>query len=401
VFNPSLNGKPVIVLSNNDGCAISRSDEAKKLGVPMGAPVFKYKSLINQHNITVLSSNYPLYADMSNRVMTIVSKFIPDSEIYSIDEAFLKFEGYQNYDLFSYALKMRSVVLKWTGIPTSIGIAPTKSLAKIANKIARKFPSQTKNVYILDTDDKRIKSLKFFGLSDIWGIGRRLSRRLENIGCNNALDFINLPESWVRNNLSIVELKIQQELKGTSNLNLESLKVKKSIATTRSFERPISDLYKLKERVSTFSLSCAEKLRRQNSLANVIIVFIRSNFFRKDLKQYSCSKVITLPYPTNSSFILNQYALKGIKDIYRSKIDYKKAGVIVSSLVPDDNYQLSIFEKQDYRHKPLMKTIDYINLKHGDKIKLANQDLQRKWKMKQEFLSPCYTTKISDVITIK
>ena len=401
VFNPSLNGKPVIVLSNNDGCAISRSDEAKKLGIPMGAPVFKYKSLINQHNITVLSSNYPLYADMSNRVMTIISKFIPDTEIYSIDEAFLKFEGYQNYDLFSYALKMRSVVLKWTGIPTSIGIAPTKSLAKIANKIARKFPSQTKNVYILDTDDKRIKSLKFFGLSDIWGIGRRLSRRLENIGCNNALDFINLPEPWVRNNLSIVELKIQQELKGTSNLNLESLKIKKSIATTRSFERPISDLHKLKERVSTFSLSCAEKLRRQNSLANVIIVFIRSNFFRKDLKQYSCSKVITLPYPTNSSFILNQYALKGIEDIYRYKIDYKKAGVIVSSLVPDDNYQLSIFEKQDYRHKPLMKTIDYINLKHGDKIKLANQDLQRKWKMKQEFLSPCYTTKISDVITIK
>ena len=324
-----------------------------------------------------------------------------DTEIYSIDEAFLKFEGYENYDLFSYALKMRSVILKWTGIPTSIGIAPTKSLAKIANKIARKFPSQTKNVHILDTDDKRIKSLKFFGLSDIWGIGRRLSRRLENIGCNNALDFMNLPESWVRNNLSIVELKIQQELKGTSNLNLESLKVKKSIATTRSFERPISDLHKLKERVSTFSLSCAEKLRRQNSLANVIIVFIRSNFFRKDLQQYACSKVITLPYPTNSSFILNQYALKGIEDIYRSKIDYKKAGVIVSSLVPDDNYQLSIFEKQDYRHKPLMKTIDYINLKHGDKIKLANQDLRRKWKMKQEFLSPCYTTKISDVITIK
>ena len=229
VFDPSLNGKPVIVLSNNDGCAISRSDEAKKLGIPMGAPVFKYKSLINQHNITVLSSNYPLYADMSNRVMTIISKFIPDTEIYSIDEAFLKFEGYENYDLFSYALKMRSVILKWTGIPTSIGIAPTKSLAKIANKIARKFPSQTKNVHILDTDDKRIKSLKFFGLSDIWGIGRRLSRRLENIGCNNALDFMNLPESWVRNNLSIVELKIQQELKGTSNLNLESLKVKKSI----------------------------------------------------------------------------------------------------------------------------------------------------------------------------
>ena len=293
VFQPQYEGKAVVILSNNDGCVIARSNEAKALGIPMGAPAFKFRNEFKKHNIRVFSSNYPLYGDMSHRVMKILETYTPNVEIYSIDEAFLKFEGYQNYDLFSYALKMRSVVLKWTGIPTSIGIAPTKSLAKIANKIARKFPSQTKNVHILDTDDKRIKSLKFFGLSDIWGIGRRLSRRLENIGCNNALDFINLPEPWVRNNLSIVELKIQQELKGTSNLNLESLKVKKSIATTRSFERPISDLHKLKERVSTFSLSCAEKLRRQNSLANVIIVFIRSNFFRKDLKQYSCSKVIT------------------------------------------------------------------------------------------------------------
>ena len=401
VFNPNLNGKPVVVLSNNDGCAISRSDEAKRLGIPMGAPIFKYRSIINQHNVIVLSSNYPLYADMSNRVMTTISNFIPDVEIYSIDEAFLKFEGYENYDLFSYASKMRNIILKWTGIPTSVGIAPTKSLAKISNKIARKFPSQTKHVYVLDTDCKRSKALNYFPLNDIWGIGRRLSKRLQNIGCKNASDFVNLPEQWVKSNLSIVELKIQQELKGISNLDLDSLKIKKSIATTRSFEKPISDLGKLKERVSTFSLSCAEKLRRQNSLCNVMIVFIRSNYFRKDLQQHSCSRVVTLPYPTNSSFVLNNYALKVIENMFQDKIDYKKAGVIVTSLVPNNSYQLGIFENEDYRHKPLMKTMDYINSKYGEKIKLANQDLKRKWKMKQEFLSPCYTTKIDDIIRIK
>ena len=367
----------------------------------MGAPIFKYRSIINQHNVIVLSSNYPLYADMSNRIMTTISKFIPDVEIYSIDEAFLKFEGYENYDLLSYASKMRNTILKWTGIPTSVGIAPTKSLAKVSNKIARKFPSQTKHVYVLDTDYKRSKALNYFPLNDIWGIGRRLSKRLQNIGCKNASDFVNLPEQWVKSNLSIVELKIQQELKGISNLDLDFLKIKKSIATTRSFEKPISNLGKLKERVSTFSLSCAEKLRRQNSLCNVMIVFIRSNYFRKDLQQHSCSRVVTLPYPTNSSFVLNNYALKAIENMFQDKIDYKKAGVIVTSLIPNNSYQLGIFENEDYRHKPLMKTMDYINSKYGEKIKLANQDLKRKWKMKQEFLSPCYTTKIDDIIKIK
>ena len=401
VFNPSLNGRPVIVLSNNDGCAISRSDEAKKLGIPMGAPIFKYKSLIDKHKIVVLSSNYPLYADMSHRVMNIISGFTPDMEIYSIDEAFLKFRGYENYDLFTLASLMRNKILKWTGIPTSVGIAPTKSLAKLANKVARKFPVQTNDVYLLDSDNKRLKSLTYFKLNDIWGIGKRLTRRLEYIGCKNALDFVNLPEQWVKSNFSVVELKIQQELKGISNLNLESVKLKKSIATTRSFDKPVSDLDKLKERVSTFSLSCAEKLRRQNSISNIIIVFIRSNFFRKDLKQHSCSRVITLPYPTNSSFVLNNYALKAVEEMFQSNVSYKKAGVIVTSLSASDNYQLGIFENEDYRHKPLMKIIDHINSKYGDKIKLANQDLTKKWKMKQEFLSPRYTTRLSDIIRIR
>ena len=401
VFNPSLNGRPVIVLSNNDGCAISRSDEAKKLGIPMGAPIFKYKSLIKKYNIVVLSSNYPLYADMSHRVMNIISEFTPDIEIYSIDEAFLMFSGYDNIDLFTHASLMRNRILKWTGIPTSVGIAPTKSLAKLSNKIARKYPVQTKDVYLLDTEYKRLKSLRYFKLNNIWGIGKRLTRRLELVGCKNAFDFVNLPEKWVKSNLSIVELKIQQELKGIANLNLESFTSKKSIATTRSFDNPVSDLYKLKERVSTFALSCAEKLRRQNSISNIMIVFIRSNFFRKDLKQHSCSRVVTLPYSTNSSFVLNNYALKAIEEMFEPNISYKKAGVIVTGLLPSDNYQLGIFENEDYRHKPLMKIIDRINLRYGDKIKLANQDLTKKWKMKQEFLSPSYTTKISDIIKIK
>ena len=318
-----------------------------------------------------------------------------------LDGRNIKIQGYEKYDLFEYASKMRNTILKWTGIPTSIGIASTKSLSKISNKIARKYPNKTKHVHILDTDSKRVKALNYFALNDIWGIGRRLSKRLQNIGCKNALDFVNLPEQWVKSNLSIVELRIQQELKGVSNLDLDSLKIKKSIATTRSFEEPLSDLIKLKERVSTFSLSCAEKLRRQNSTCNVMIVFIRSNYFRKDLRQHSCSKVIALPFATNSSLVLNSYALKAVEDIFKSGINYKKAGVIVTNLVPNNSYQLGIFQNEDCRHKSLMKTMDYINSKYSEKVKLANQDLKRRWKMKQEFLSPCYTTKIEDVIQIK
>ena len=260
VFNPKLNNKPVVVLSNNDGCAISRSNEAKALSIPMGAPAFKYEKIFRENEVQVFSSNFPLYGDMSSRVMSMLSKFTPNIEIYSIDEAFLKFEGFENYDLESYCQKIKNVVFKWTGIPISIGVAPTKALAKVANRIAKKFPNQTKGVYLLNSEEKRIKALKWLKIKDVWGIGFRHAERLKNIKVNTAYNFINLEDGWVRKNMSVVGLRLKKELEGKSVLNLEEVRSpKKAIATTRSFEGTITDYEKIKERISTFAICCARE----------------------------------------------------------------------------------------------------------------------------------------------
>ena len=400
VFDPKLIDKPVVVLSNNDGCIISRSDEVKQLGIPMGAPIFKYRSVLEQNNVRVLSSNYPLYSDMSYRVMSILNKFVLDIEFYSIDEAFLSFHGFEYYDIYSYALRIRKTILQWTGIPTSIGIAPTKALSKIANKVARKYPMQTNDVYIINDESKRIKCLKKFSLKDIWGIGEKLAKRLEKTGCASAYDFTQLPSAWVKSNLSIVGFRLQQELKGISSIGLDTLKNKKSIATTRTFENPTMDVGYIKERVSTFAVSCAEKLRKQRSACSIMIIMLRSNFFRKDLKQHSINKIVLLPYSTNSSLVLNSFAVNAVSEIFKEGIKYKKAGVIVSGLSAVNNSQLSIFNQEDPRHPNLMSAIDKINFKYVDKIKLANQDLKIKWKMKQNFVSTQYTTKFDDIIKV-
>ena len=253
VFNPSLEKKPVVVLSNNDGCAISRSDEAKALGIPMGAPAFKFEKFFEQYNVKVFSSNFPLYGDMSSRVMSILSKFSPNIEIYSIDEAFLKFEGFDRYDLDYYCLNIKNMVLKWTGIPISIGIAPTKSLAKVANRIAKKFPNKTKGVYLMNSEEKRVKALKWLKIEDVWGIGFRHAKKLRSINITTAYNFINLEDNWVRTNMSVVGLRLKKELEGRSVLDLEEIRSpKKAIATTRSFEGTINNFEKVKERISTF-----------------------------------------------------------------------------------------------------------------------------------------------------
>ena len=403
VFNPKLNNKPVVVLSNNDGCAISRSNEAKALGIPMGAPAFKYKELFRKNNVEVFSSNFPLYGDMSSRVMSILSKFTPNIEIYSIDEAFLKFEGFANYDLESYCQEIKNMVFKWTGIPISIGIAPTKALAKVANRIAKKFPNQTKGVYLINSKEKRIKALKWLNIGDVWGIGFRHAKRLTNIKINTAYDFINLEDNWVRKNMSVVGLRLKKELEGKSVLDLEEVRSpKKAIATTRSFEGTITDYEKIKERISTFAICCAEKLRAQNSNCNSIYVFVRSNKFQKNKRQYRNGILMTIPFSTNSNMIISKYAIKGLKRIFKKGIHYKKAGTIVLGLDSSENHQLNLFENEDPKHKYLMKTIDFIQKKEGQsKIKLASQDLKKRWKMKQEKLSPNYTCKVNEIIKVK
>ena len=401
VFNPNLQHKPIVILSNNDGCIISRSDEAKKLGIPMGAPIFKYRSLIANHNVKVFSSNYSLYGDMSSRVMSILKQFTPDIQVYSIDESFLKLEGFEDYNLTDYGMLMKNRILKWTGIPTCAGIAPTKALSKVANKIARKYPNQTNGVYVIDTELKRINALKWTKIKGIWGIGKKLSNRLATKGCKNAYDFTQLPESWVKSNMSVVESRLQRDLLGIPTLDLEVQKSKKSIATTRTFEKPLKELDKIKERISTFAFVSGEKLRRQNSHCHMIIVILRSNYFREDLKQHYATKVISLPYPTNSSLVLSNYAIKAIEEVFKSGIAYKKAGIILTGLVPSNNYQLNIFDWENSNHQPLMKVIDKINYRFSNKIKLANQDLKKTWKMKQDHLSPNYTTNLQDIIKVK
>ena len=403
VFNPKLNNKPVVVLSNNDGCAISRSNEAKNLGIPMGAPAFKYEKIFRENNVHIFSSNFPLYGDMSSRVMSILSKFTPNIEIYSIDEAFLKFEGFENYDLESYCQKIKNMVFKWTGIPISIGVAPTKALAKVANQISKKFPNQTKGVYLIKSEEKRIKALKWLKVQDVWGIGFRHAERLRNIKINTAYNFINLEDNWVRRNMSVVGLRLKKELEGKSVLDLEEVRSpKKAIATTRSFKGTISDYEKIKERISTFAICCAEKLRSQNSNCNSIYVFVRSNKFQKNKTQYRNGILITMPFSTNSSIIISKYAVAGLKKIFKKGINYKKAGTIVMGLDSSENHQLNLFENGNPKHSYLMKTIDHIQKREGqNKIKLASQDLRKRWKMKQEKLSPNYTCKVNDIIRVK
>ncbi len=403
VFKPHLRHKPIAILSNNDGCVISRSDEAKALGLPMGAPAFKFKSFFKEHHIQVFSSNYPLYGDMSSRVMSILGQFTPDVEIYSIDEAFLEFKGFENYDLNDYGLQVQYRILKWTGIPTSVGIAPTKSLAKLANKIARKFPKKTNNVFVISSDKDRIKALKWTQISDIWGVGRRLSKRLKSQGVKTAYDFIQLTDSWVLGNFSITELYLKRDLTGFLTLKLEDTNLpKKSIATTRSFETTFDDIENIKERISTFATNCAEKLRRQESLCNMLIILLSSDRHKKNFEQHKTSIHVALPYPTDSSLVISKYAVKAVTSIFKKGIKYKRAGVVVSGLVPNNNHQLQLFEHQNPKHISLMHTIDKLNLKLGDyKIKLANQDLQRTWKMRQEHLSPRYTTHIDELLIVK
>lgn len=402
VFEPHLIGKPVVILSNNDGCVIARSNEAKALGIPMGAPAFEYKKLFEQHNVFVYSSNYALYGDMSSRVMNILSTYTPEIEIYSIDEAFLKFKGFDLFNLEEYGIQIQRTVTKNTGIPISVGFAPTKALAKVANKIAKKFPERTKSVYVIDTEEKRIKALKWTKIEDVWGIGRKHTKRLQAKQIFNAFQFTQLPDEWVRKEMAVVGLRLKHELEGKPTLNLEMPKSKKMIATTRSFEKPMTKLEDMAERVATFTASCAQKLRKQNSHCNMIMVFVHTNYFRKDQPQYSRNIVIKTDFPTNSTIELNHYAQIGLKAIFKEGYHYKKAGVIVMGLTPNSETQLSLFNTSNPKHQPLMSVIDKLNQSYGtNKIKFATQSLGRQWKMKQEKLSPSYTTKIKEIITIK
>lgn len=400
VFNPSLNGKPVVVLSNNDGCVIARSNESKALGIPMGANEFEYRQLFKEKNVVVHSANFTLYGDMSYRVMTILNRYSPEVEEYSIDEAFLKFDGFDKYNLQSYCDDIRRKVTKGTGIPITIGVAPTKALSKVANKIAKKYPVETKGVYIIDTEEKRIKALKWLKVDDIWGIGRQHSKKLKLIGVFTALQFTELNDEYVKKTFSVVGLRLKHDLMGKPTLDLDDVKNKKSIACTRSFDTMYSEYEQLRERIVTFAVKCAEKLRSQGSCCNALQAFITTNYHRQDLEQHSTSRVLKLPYPTNSNIELAEFAEYALKDMYKPGFKYKKAGVIVIDFSDQDKPQENMFLNSDPRHIPVMKAVDSINARYGShNIRLASQG-KEVWKMRQGKLSPRYTTNIDHIITV-
>ncbi len=402
VFQPNLRKQPIVVLSNNDGCVIARSNEAKALGIPMGAPAFKYEKLFIRQNVHVFSCNFTLYGDMSNRVMNTLSHFTPDIEIYSIDEAFLNLKGFELFNLKEYGEKIRSTVIKNTGIPISVGIAPTRSLAKLANRIAKKFPKETKGVYVIDTEEKRIKALKWLKIGDVWGIGRQHEQRLLQQGIKTAYDFTQLSNQWVQKKMSIVGLRLKKDLQGKETIRVEEIKRKQSIATTRTFEQNYRDFNLIRERIATFSITCAEKLRKQGSKCNLIMVFIRTNSHRADQQQYYRNIVVKTDYPTSSSIDIIKYAYQGLNAIFKEGFAYKKAGVVLMGIVPENEVQLNLFFHENPKHQRLMQVIDKINNKIAPKkIKFACQDFNRTWKMKQEKLSRCYSTSLKDIIKVK
>ena len=399
VFTPKIENKPVIVLSNNDGCVIARSNESKALGVKMGEPAFKLKNLIEKYNISVFSTNFALYGDLSKRVMNVMRNEVNQMEVYSIDEAFLDFSD--------YATKERGVALKekvrqWTGIPVSVGIAHTKVLSKVASHIAKKHTRS--GVFMFDDEDLIRRALNVFPVEDLWGVGRKNAKRLKEAGIHTALQFRECDSNWIRRNMSVNGVRLQKELFGEVCYPLELKRNrKKNICTARSFGAELKELSKLKEAISSHANTCARKLREEKSCCASISVFINTNPFKPQSKQYNPYKVIQLVVPTNDSMEIVKTAIKGLESIYRGDCVYKKAGVIVGKIVPQQQVQLSLFDKLDReKRKSINKAVDKLNSTMGkDKVKLAVQGSDRKWKLKQEKLSPCYTTRLADMLEVR
>jgi len=401
VFDPSLNGKPIVVLSNNDGCVIARSNEAKALGIAMGEPAFKMREMIEQHDVQVFSSNYTLYGDMSKRVMNTLVTFTPTIEVYSIDEAFLDLGDFYQVDLPAYCRNMRHTVWRWTGIPVSIGVAPTKTLAKVANRLAKK--STKANGVLVLTDPKHLEeALKRTEVGDVWGVGRKYAKKLASFGIHSAWDLRHASDAFVKKHMTVVGLRMVKELRGEPCAGLElQIPAKQNICTSRSFGQPVTSLTQVQEATTLYASRCAEKLRRQKSCASVITVFVMTNPFATG-EQYYNSKTIQLPVATSSTLELVHYASLALKSIYHEGYHYKKSGVIVSGLCPDNQVQGDLLDPVDReKHQRLMQALDTLNKKMGrDALFCGSQGTNKEWKLKREKLSPCYTTRLSDVVEV-
>ena len=403
VFNPGLIGKPVIVLSNNDGCAISRSDEAKAIGIEMGAVPHLLKDKIAKNNVKMFSSNYTLYGDMSDRVMKTLSSFVPRIEIYSIDEAFLDMGNMPYSNLLQLGMDIRSTILKNLGIPVCVGIAPTKALAKMANRYAKKKNKAVgvhwaANKYLVD------EMLDYTEVGDVWGIGRQYALMLNRNGIKTAMDFTKAPEDFVRSTMSVVGLRLHNELKGIPSIAWEfELPAKKNICTGRSFGSMISDKNLIKEAMSNYAATCALKLRNQKSAAKELKVFVHTNPHRLQDEQYFRSVVIQFETATNSTPQIIKYALKGFEIIFKEGIKYMKCGVELRGFIPEDQLQLNLFSNFDNtKSSKAVAALDKVNKTLGkDLVRFGIQGFNKKYKARAAHLSPCYTTDINHVIKIK
>ena len=399
VFNPRLWNKPCVVLSNNDGCIISRSNEVKELGIPMGAPCFKWKPYLEKHRVRIFSSNYALYADLSQRVMDILSLYSPYSEIYSIDEAFLFFKDFLPKDLLEYGTEVRSTVFQWTGIPISIGFGKSKTLAKVANKIAKKQDG----VFYLQ-ENKCDEILSSINVLDIWGIGSKNAKLLMTNGIRNALELKNAKDSWIRKHLSIVGLRLVNELRGISCLPIEEvIPAKKAIGCSRSFNKPTSNKQFLKEALACYLSRACEKLRKQDSLAYRVHVYIKTNRFKEGTPYYSNAASIKLLFPTSDTCLLLKEANQCLDKIYLPDLLYKKLGVLLTDLVPKEHKQLPLFKTQEFQEEnsALMSTIDLINNRWGSETIGLGAVGNKDWAMKRQMMSKRFTTNWDELLKVK
>tara|TARA_B100000579_G_scaffold413535_1_gene406274 strand:+ start:401 stop:1678 length:1278 start_codon:yes stop_codon:yes gene_type:complete len=385
LFNPKIQNVPVVVLSNNDGCVISRSVEAKKIGIKMGEPYFKVKDLVKKNNVQIFSSNYSLYGDLSRRVMKVLKGFSNKIEIYSIDEAFLDLSYIKDDDVEEYGKKIRDRVLKWTGIPTSVGISSTKTLSKVANHIAKKNKAGV--IFLKENIDDMLKD---FDVGDVWGVGKQLSKLYKKNGVDNAYKLKNISNTWVKKSTNVLGAKTVMELRGVPCIDLETQETKrKSCCVSRSFGKKVTSIEKLRESITTHCLNAAEKIRTDKQTTKAITVFIRTSPFDKNRKYYSNSITIDLPIATSNSLELVKESINGLKKIYKYGYFYQKAGIILSKLNDSSEKEFNLLAPiMEDRSHTLMKAIDFTNAKYGrNAISIAQAGINNTWKMRRKYSS--------------
>ncbi len=403
VFNPKLNGRPVVVLSNNDGCIVARSNEAKALGIKMGVPFFKVRDIIKSGNVAYFSSNYALYADMSKRVMDTLKAFTPGIEVYSIDEAFISLESVTGEDLTIYCRRIREQIYRNTGLPVSIGIAETKTLAKIANEFCKKN-EQLKGVFDITAFSDKSKLLSRVPVIDVWGIGKALGRYFMSKGILSANDYISADPELIRRKSGVVGSRTQLELKGISCIELDQLvHPKKQIISSRSFGKYVTNIHELEEAVSQYTSRALEKLRMQRSLANYINVFIQTNHHKLTDIQHAEGRFAAMPFASSFTPDFVAVAKHLLRQLYKPGINYIKAGVMLSGIVPDDSFQYCIGDTTDHnKRRSLMNSVDEINNLNGrETVKLASSGIGQDWQMKMSYRSRRYTTNWKELMTVK